>query len=92
VTEQARRGEVVQEQVEVPEWVELAKGEWVAQEPVQVRGENVCVQNAERQLLMKSEHPATLRNAPNAVHRWLENRYGQTPSTEGCVVGESFEP
>jgi len=70
VTEQAQPGGVVRVPVGVPEWVELAKGEWVAQEPVQVRGENVCVQNAERQLLMKSEHPATLRNALNAVHRW----------------------
>lgn len=61
---------VVQVPVEVAEWVELAEGEWVAQEPAQVREESVCVQNAERRLLMKSEHPATLRNALNAVHRW----------------------
>jgi hypothetical protein len=70
VTEQAQPGGVVRVPVEVPEWVELAEGEWVAPGLVQVRGENVCVQNAERLLLMKSEHPATLRNAPNAVHRW----------------------
>jgi len=62
VTELAQPRGVARVLVEVPEWV--------AQEPVQVRGENVCVQNAERLLLMKSEHPAPLRNAPNAVHRW----------------------
>jgi len=38
-----------------PEWEE-----WAAPEPVQVLQENVCVQNAERLLLMKLEHPATL--------------------------------
>jgi hypothetical protein len=52
-----------------------AKEEWTGPERVWVQGESVCVQNAERLLLMKSEHPVTLRNAPNAVRRWLENRY-----------------
>jgi hypothetical protein len=70
VTGLAQPGGVVQVLVEVEEWVDLGEGEWVAQEPAQVRGESVCVQNAERPLLMKSEHPATLRNALNAVHRW----------------------
>jgi len=70
VTELAQPGGVVLEQGEAPEWVELAEGEWVAQEPVQVRGESVCVQSAERRLPMKSEHPVTLRNAPNAEQRW----------------------
>ena len=57
---QALLGAVVQEQVEVQEWVGLGWDEWAAPEPVQVRQENVCVQNAERLLLMKSEHLATL--------------------------------
>jgi hypothetical protein len=70
VTELAQPGGVVRVPVEVAEWVELAEGEWVAQDPAQVRGESVCVQSAERRLPMKSEHPVTLRNAPNAVHRW----------------------
>jgi hypothetical protein len=70
VTELVQSGGVVRVRVGVPEWVELARGEWVAQKPVQVRGESVRVQNVERPLLTKSEHPATLRNAPNAVHRW----------------------
>jgi len=70
VTELAQPGGVVRVPVEVAEWVALAKGEWVAQEPVQVGGESVHVQNVGRPLLTKSEHPATLRNVPNAVHRW----------------------
>ena len=40
--------------------MELAEGEWMAPEQVQVRQENVCVQNAERLLLMKQERHATL--------------------------------
>jgi hypothetical protein len=59
VTELAQFGGVVRGPAEAPEWVELAKGEWVAQEPAQVREENVHVQNVERLLLMKSEHPVT---------------------------------
>jgi hypothetical protein len=70
VTELAQPGGVVQVPVGVAEWVELAEGEWMAQEPVQVRGESVCVQSAERLLPTKSEHPVTLRNAPNAEQRW----------------------
>ena len=57
---QALPGEVVQEQAEVQEWVDLVGEEWAVPEPVQVRQENACVQNAEQLLLMKSEHPATL--------------------------------
>jgi hypothetical protein len=60
VTEQAHPGEVVQEQAEVQEWVDLVREEWAVQEPVQVRQENACVQNAERLLLTKLEHPVTL--------------------------------
>jgi len=45
---------------EVQEWVDLVGEEWAAPEPVQVRLENVCVQNAERLLLMKQERRATL--------------------------------
>ena len=58
--ELAHPGEVVQEQAEVQEWVGLVGEEWAAPEPVQVRLENVCVQNAERLLLMKQERRATL--------------------------------
>ncbi|MDI7260989.1 MAG: hypothetical protein QME90_13855 [Thermodesulfobacteriota bacterium] len=58
--EQVHPGEVAREQEEVQEWVDLVREEWVAPEQVQVRLENVCVQNAERLPLMKSEHPVTL--------------------------------
>ena len=68
--ELALPGEVVQEQAEVQEWVDLAGEEWAAPGRVQVRAENACVQNAERLLLMKSEHPVTLWNVPNAEQRW----------------------
>ena len=68
--EQVLPGVAVLVGAEVLEWVDLVREGWAAPEPVQVRQENVCVQNAERLLLMKSEHPVTLRNAPNAVHRW----------------------
>ena len=60
MTELARREALVQEQAEVQEWVDLVGEEWAAPEPVQVRLENVCVQNAERLLLMKEERRATL--------------------------------
>ena len=60
MTEQAHPGEAVLEQAEAQEWVDFVGEEWVVPEPVQVRQENVCVQNAERLLLMKSEHPVTL--------------------------------
>jgi hypothetical protein len=70
VTELAQPGGVVQEQGEAPEWVELAEGEWVAPGQAQVLQEIACVQSAERRLLMKSEHPVILRNAPNAEQRW----------------------
>jgi hypothetical protein len=48
------------EGAEALEWVDLAREEWVAPGQVWAMGENACVQNAERLLLMKSEHPATL--------------------------------
>jgi hypothetical protein len=48
------------EGAEVLEWVDLAREEWVAPEQVQALEENAGVQNAERLLLMKSEHPAPL--------------------------------
>jgi hypothetical protein len=60
VTERVHLGGVVQEQVEVPEWVDPAGEEWVAPEQVQAPEENACVQNAERLLFMKLEHPVTL--------------------------------
>ena len=50
--------------------------EWKGPERVRVQGESVCVQNAERLLLMKPGYLVTLRNVPNAVHRWLESRCG----------------
>jgi hypothetical protein len=61
---------VVQEQAEVQEWVDLVGEGWAAPEPVQVRQENVCVQNAERLLLMKWESPVTKRIAPSVEQRW----------------------
>ena len=60
MTELVHPGGVVQEQGEAQEWVDLVREEWVAPEQVQALEENACVQNAERLLLMKSEHPVTL--------------------------------
>jgi hypothetical protein len=60
VTEQAPLGVAALVLEEVQEWVDLVGEEWAAPEPVQVLGENVCVQNVERLLLMKQERRATL--------------------------------
>jgi hypothetical protein len=51
---------VAQEQAEVQEWEDPVAEEWAVPEPVQGLEGNVCVQNARRLLLMKSEHPVTL--------------------------------
>jgi bacterioferritin len=75
VTEQVHRGEVVRGRVEVPERVGQDGEEWVAPEPVQVRGESVYVQNAERLLLMRSGFLATIRPVQNVVQGWQGNRY-----------------
>ena len=58
--EQVPPGGVVQGQVEVQEWVDFAREGWEDRGLVQALRENAFVQNAERLLLMKSEHPATL--------------------------------
>jgi hypothetical protein len=68
--ERVHLGVAALEAAEVQEWVDLVREEWAAPEPVQVRLENVCVQNAERLLLMKSECPATIGSAPNVEKRW----------------------
>jgi hypothetical protein len=60
VTERVHPGEVVQEQAEVPEWVDLVGEEWVAREQVQALEENASVQNAERLPPMKLGHPVIL--------------------------------
>jgi hypothetical protein len=60
VTELARPEALVQEQGGVAEWVDREGEGWMAPEQVQALEENVCVQNAKRLLLMKSEHPVTL--------------------------------
>ena len=60
MTEQVHRGEVVRGQVEVPEWVDLVREEWVAPEQVQALEGNAGAQNVERLLLMKQERRATL--------------------------------
>ena len=70
MTELVHPGGVVQEQAQVLEWVDLAGEGWAAPEPVQVRQENVCVQNAERLLLMKWESPVPTRIAPSVEQRW----------------------
>jgi hypothetical protein len=70
VTEQARREALVQEQAEVQEWGDLVGEEWAAPEPVQVRQENVCVQNAELSHLMRLEFPVTKRIVLNVGQRW----------------------
>jgi hypothetical protein len=60
VTEQAHPGVAVQERAEVQESVGPVWEGWVAPDPAQVPAENACVRNAERLLLMKQEHHATL--------------------------------
>jgi len=55
---------------EAPVWEDPGEEEWVAPEPEQARAGNACVRSAERRLHMKSEFPATLRNAPSAEQRW----------------------
>ena len=51
---------VALEGVEALEWVDLAREEWADPEQVWALEENACVQNADRLLRMKSEHPAPL--------------------------------
>jgi len=60
----------VLEEEEALGWEDPGEEEWTGSERVRVQGESVCVQNAERLLLMKSGHLVTLRIAPNAVRRW----------------------
>jgi hypothetical protein len=55
--EQARRGELVREQAEVPEWVDHEGEERVAPEPVQVQLENGCVQNADTTVARETGTP-----------------------------------
>jgi hypothetical protein len=53
-------GEVVREQEEVEGKVDHEWDGWAALLQVQALEENACVQNAERLLLMRSEHLVTL--------------------------------
>jgi len=59
VTERVHLGVAALEAAEVLEWVAHEEEKWEAPGQVQALG-NACVQNAERLLLMKSEHPVTL--------------------------------
>ena len=69
-TEKVPPEAVVQEQAEVPEWVDLVREEWVAPEQVQALEENACVQNVGRLSLMRLECLVHIRTARNAVRRW----------------------
>lgn len=69
MTEKAPLGVAALVLEEVQEWVDLVGEEWVALVQVQDLGENVCVQNVERLLLMKSEPPVPIRIAPSAGQR-----------------------
>ena len=60
MTERGRLGVAALEGAEVLEWVDHEEEEWEAPEQVQALEENAGVQNAERLLLMKPEHPVTL--------------------------------
>jgi hypothetical protein len=53
-------GEVVREQEEVEGKVDHEWDGWAAPKQGQALEENACVQNVERLLLMKPEHPVTL--------------------------------
>ena len=68
--EQAHLGAVVQEQVEVQEWVGLGWEEWAAPEQVQVQQGSASVLNAELSHLMRLEFPVPTRIAPNVEQRW----------------------
>jgi len=70
VTEPVHPGGVVQEQAEVPEWVDLVREEWVAPEQVQAQQGSVLVPNAELSHLMNLEFLAFLSNVPNVGQRW----------------------
>ena len=70
MTEQALPGVVVLVEEEALGWEDQGEEEWTGPGRVLVQGESVCARNAERLLLMKSEHPVTLRNAPNVEQRW----------------------
>jgi hypothetical protein len=58
--ERVHLGVAALEAVEVLEWVAHEEEKWEAPGQVQALEGNACVQNAERLLLMKSEHPVTL--------------------------------
>ena len=73
MTERVHLGVAALEAVEVLEWVAHEEEKWEAPGQVQALEGNACAQNAKRLLLMKLEHPVTLRNVRNAVHRWYEN-------------------
>jgi hypothetical protein len=68
--ELARPEALVQEQAEVPEWVDLAGEGWAAPEPVLARVENASVLNAGLLSLMKSGFPAHIKPVQNVVQRW----------------------
>jgi len=61
---------VVQEQAEVPEWVDLVREGWVAPEQVQALEGNASARNAGLLFLMRPEFPVTIRTVPNVVRRW----------------------
>jgi hypothetical protein len=68
--EQALPGVAVLVGEEALVWEDRGEEEWGEPERVQDPEENACARNAERLLHMKAGFPVTLRNAPNAVHRW----------------------
>ena len=70
MTEPVLPGAAVLVPEEVEERVVQEREEWVAPEQARVQKENVCVQNAEPPLLMRSERPVILRNVPNAAQQW----------------------
>ena len=68
--EQVHPEVVVQEQAEVPEWVDHEGEERVTPEQVQAQQGSVFVQNAELSHLMRLEFLALLSNVPNVGQRW----------------------
>ncbi len=70
MTELVRVGVVVQEQVEVPEWVDHEGEGWAAPKQAQGQQGSASVLNAELSHLMRLEFPVTKRIVLNVGQRW----------------------
>jgi hypothetical protein len=72
-TEKVPPEAVVQEQAEVPEWVDLVREGWVAPEQVQALEGSASARNAGLLFLMRPESPVTTKAVQNVAQRWCED-------------------